>query len=294
MLSKLTIKAKLLILALITIVLVSVSITVDAIYSIKKLSKENIEKYKNEAYTKKEKELENYVSLAYKTIESYYERTAIDKIKIEVQSDLKSQAEFLFSILDAEYKNLKDTLPEEALQYRLKSIINATRYGENGYFWVNDTDAVIVTHPIKPQLNGRDMVNYKDKGGKRIFFEFAKVAKQNGDGYVDYVWPKPGFEKPQPKVSYVKLFKPYGWVIGTGAYVDDVTSKLQEEAKQAIKNMRYGKDGYFWINSSYPKMVMHPIKPALIGKDLSNNQDAKGKKHFVEMVKVANAKPEGV
>ncbi len=291
--SNLSIKAKLLLLALITIIVVSISITIDSIYSINKLSSENIENYEKEAYAKKEKELQNYVSLAYKTIESYYERTSIEKVKIEVQSDLKDQTNFLFSVLNAEYEKLKDSLSTEALQYRLKSIINASRYGTNGYFWVNDINAVIVTHPIKPQLNGRDMIDYKDKGGKRIFFEFAKVAKQNGDGYVDYVWPKPGFEKPQPKVSYVKLFKPYGWVIGTGAYVDDVTSKLQEEAKEAIKNMRYGKDGYFWINSSYPKMVMHPIKPALIGKDLSNNQDARGKKHFVEMVKVSNAKPEG-
>lgn len=163
MVSNLSIKAKLLILALVTIVVVSISITIDSIYSINKLSKENILKYEKEAYAKKEKELENYISLAYETIESYYARTAIDKIKIEVQSDLKSQTDFLFSIINAEYEKLKDTLSTEALQYRLKSIINASRYGNNGYFWVNDTNAVIVTHPIKPALNGRDMMEYKDK-----------------------------------------------------------------------------------------------------------------------------------
>jgi methyl-accepting chemotaxis protein len=293
MVSNLSIKAKLLILALVTIVVVSISITIDSIYSINKLSKENILKYEKEAYAKKEKELENYISLAYETIESYYARTAIDKIKIEVQSDLKSQTDFLFSIINAEYEKLKDTLSTEALQYRLKSIINASRYGNNGYFWVNDTNAVIVTHPIKPALNGRDMMEYKDKGGKQIFKEFAAVAKANGDGFVDYVWPKPGFETPQPKVSYVKLFKPFNWVIGTGEYVDDVTSKLQEEAKEAIKNMRYGNDGYFWINDSYPKMVMHPLKPALDGKDLSQSKDAAGKKLFVEMSSKANASKNG-
>ena len=69
-------------------------------------------------------------------------------------------------------------------------------------------------HPIKSQLNGKDLSNFKDKGGKRIFSEFAKVASANGDGFVDYVWPKPGFEKPQNKVSYVKMFAPYKWVIG--------------------------------------------------------------------------------
>ena len=59
------------------------------------------------------------------------------------------------------------------------------------------------------------------------------------------MWPKPGFNKPQAKVSYVKLFKPFNWVIGTGAYVDDITKDLQKEALQAISKMRYGKSGYF-------------------------------------------------
>jgi methyl-accepting chemotaxis protein len=148
-------------------------------------------------------------------------------------------------------------------------------------------------HPIKPQLNGKDLVNYKDKGGKKIFKEFASVAKANGEGYVDYVWPKPGFETPQPKVSFVKLFKEYNWVIGTGEYVSDVSTKIKAEALKTISKMRYGKDGYFWINDSHPKMIMHSVKPSLDGKDLSNVQDKAGKYLFKEFSIVANEKAEG-
>jgi methyl-accepting chemotaxis protein len=288
-----SIKGKILILSLISIIVISVAITIDSIYSIKKFSKENIEKFKEEAYVKKEAELKNYVSLAIKTVEAYYGRTAIDKIKVEVQEDLKTQTNFLFSILESEYDKLKGSLSEEALKYRLKNIIDATRYGKTGYFWVNDTDAVIVTHPIKPALNGKNMADYKDEAGKRIFFEFADVAKKNGEGFVDYVWPKPGFNAPQPKVSFVKLFKPYNWVIGTGEYVDDVTTKMQDEALKTLSEMRYANNDYFWINDSKPKMIMHPIKPALNGQDLSNSADAKGKKLFVEMAKVSNENKAG-
>ena len=293
MLKNISIKAKLLILALFTIVLVSISIAVESIYSIKQFSHENVEKYKKDSYAKKEDELKNYISLAIKTVEAYHKRTAVDKIKVEVQEDLKAQTNFLFSILEAEYNKLKDVLSEDVLRYRLKSIVENARYGESGYFWINDTNAVIVMHPIKPQLNGKDLVNYKDKGGKKIFKEFASVAKAKGEGFVDYVWPKPGFESPQAKVSFVKLFKEYNWVIGTGEYVSDVSLKIKKEALLAISNMKYGESGYFWINSSEPKMIMHPIKPQLNGKDLSNNSDANGKKHFMEMVKVANASKEG-
>ena len=288
MFSNISIKVKLLLLALTTIVLISLSIAITSIYSINKFSHDNVEKYKKDSYDKKEKELQNYISLAMKTVEAYHKRTEISKIKIEVQDDLKTQTNFLFSILQAEYEKLKDVLSEDALRYRLKTLVEVSRYGDNGYFWINDTNAVIVMHPIKPQLNGKDLINYKDKGGKQIFKEFAALAKAQGEGFVDYVWPKPGFETPQPKVSFVKLFEAYNWVIGTGEYVSDVSSKIKKEALLTINKMRYGKDGYFWINDSHPKMIMHAVKPSLDGKDLSSVQDKAGKYLFKEFSLVAN------
>ncbi|QDF29882.1 cache domain-containing protein [Halarcobacter anaerophilus] len=293
MFKNMSIKAKILLISLMAILVVSILISVESIYSIKKLSKEKIENFKEEAYANKEKELQNYVSLALKTVESYYARTAIDKIKLEVQEDLKSQSKFLFSILTYEYNKNKDILSTNELKAKLIDIINGTRYGNHGYFWVNDINAVIVIHPIKPQLNGKDLSEYKDKGGKKIFTEFANVAKSSGEGFVDYVWPKPGFEKPQPKVSFVKLFEPFGWVIGTGEYVSDVSASLKKEALRSISNMRYGKNGYFWINDSHPNMIMHPFKPQLDGKDISGVADPEGKHLFVEMAKISNTDKKG-
>ncbi|MGA1932565.1 methyl-accepting chemotaxis protein [Arcobacter sp. YIC-464] len=293
MFSNLTIKAKLLMLALFTILVVSSVVAIESIYSINKFSKQNMQKYQEEAFAKKEEELKNYVSLAMKTVNAYHKRTSIDKIKLEVQDHLKDQTDFIFSILNGEYEKHKNTLSQEELKLRLKTIVEESRYGKNGYFWINDTDAVIVMHPIKPQLNGKNLYEYKDKGGKQIFKEFASVAKSNGDGFVDYVWPKPGFEKPQPKVSYVKLFKPFNWVVGTGAYVDDVSAKIKKEALATINKMRYGKNGYFWINDTHPKMVMHPIKPSLDGKDLSNITDKDGKYLFKEFVEASTKNQNG-
>jgi methyl-accepting chemotaxis protein len=293
MFSNLSIKSKLLIISLVAIVLVSVLVATQSIYSIKKLSTNEIENFKKEAYDNKEKELKNYVSLAMKTVSSFYERTSLEKAKVEVQEDLKAQTNFIFSIVESEYKKHKDVLSENELKDRIKGIIEGTRYGKNGYFWVNDTNAVMVMHPIKPALNGKDLDTYKDKGGKRIFHEFAGVAKSNGEGFVDYVWPKPGFDKPQTKVSYVKLFKPYNWVIGTGEYVSDLSASLKKEALDSISNMRYGKSGYFWINDSNHVVKMHPIKPSLAGKSLYDLKDPDGVYLYRDIVKTANKDPQG-
>ncbi|MCT7540788.1 methyl-accepting chemotaxis protein [Aliarcobacter cryaerophilus] len=288
-----SIKAKLLILSIATIVLISIIIAIDSIYSLKSFSSETIEKYKEEAYAKKEEELKNYVSLAMKTVEAYHQRTSVEKVKIEVEEELKKQTMFLFSILEAEYEKNKNILSKDALQERLKDIVNATRYSKTGYFWINDLDAVVLIHPINPKLNNKDMHEYKDPNGKQIFKEFADIAKKDKEGFIDYVWPKPGFDQPQLKVSFVKLFAPYNWVIGTGEYVENATAKIQAEALKTISEMRYANNDYFWINDSHPKMINHPTNSKLNGTDLSNYSDPYGTKLFVEMARVTNEKKEG-
>jgi methyl-accepting chemotaxis protein len=264
-----------------------------SVISLQETSSAVIEKFKQNAYETKEEELKNYVSLAVKTIESYHARTAPEKIKEEVQKYLKDQTEFVLSIMEGEYKKYKGKVSDAELKEIIKTVVESSRYGESGYFWINDFDANIIMHPIKPSLNGKDMSESKDENGKRIFFEFASVAKASGSGFVDYVWPKPGFEKPQSKVSYVKVFEPFNWVIGTGEYVDNVTDKLKEEALRAIGEMKYGKSGYYWINDSNHVVVLHPTNPSLNGKSMYDLKDAKGTYLYREIVKAANAKAEG-
>ena len=107
--------------------------------------------------------------------------------------------------------------------------LETLRYDEREYFWVNDMAPVMVMHPFAKQLVGKDLSENKDPNGKRLFVEFVNVVKRDGAGFVDYLWPKPGFDKPVPKISYVKGFAPWGWIVGTGIYVDDVGAIFRQE-----------------------------------------------------------------
>jgi len=112
--------------------------------------------------------------------------------------------------------------------------LRALRYGGDEYFFVNDMHSVSVMHPIKPELEGKDLSDLKDPDGKRLFAEFTRVVKESGKGFVDYKWPKPGKAEPVLKVSYVEGFSPWGWSIGSGIYVDDVDDVFfQAMLKQA-------------------------------------------------------------
>jgi methyl-accepting chemotaxis protein len=107
--------------------------------------------------------------------------------------------------------------------------LEVLRYDEKEYFWVNDMGPVMVMHPFAKQLVGKDLSENKDPNGKRLFVEFVNVVKKSGAGYVDYLWPKPGLDHPVPKISYVKGFAPWGWIVGTGIYIDDIDAIFRQQ-----------------------------------------------------------------
>ncbi|RED48508.1 methyl-accepting chemotaxis protein [Aestuariispira insulae] len=113
---------------------------------------------------------------------------------------------------------------EEAQKAAMEAIHNVRYDGGQEYFWINNYDSVVLMHPISPKLNGKDLSDLKDVNGVYIFREFVKVVKQSGGGFVNYHWPKPGFEEPVPKVSYVKGYGPWKWIMGSGIYIDDVNA----------------------------------------------------------------------
>ena len=274
-----SIKAKLILIIISTTILVSLVISVGAIINIKSLNQENIQSYKEKAYNEKKEQLENYVEIAIKSINSYYERTSKQKIQKEVENDLEEKMNFLFSIIEKQYKKYQGKISQDELKSIISDIVKETRYGKKGYFWINDFDTVIVMHPLKSHLIG------KSKKGTKHWDEFVQKGKI-GEGFVSYTQSLNG--KKLPKVSYVKTFKPFNWIIGTGAYVSDISSKMKEEALKTVANMRYGKTGYFWINDTHPKMIMHPIKPSLNGTDISGIKDPNGVHLFNKMVEVTN------
>ncbi len=99
------------------------------------------------------------------------------------------------------------------------------RYGsdQKDYFWINDIQPRIIMHPYRPDLDGKDVSRFADPSGKCLFSEMVEITKKQGEGFVDYMWQwKDDAQRIVPKISYVKLFEPWGWIVGTGIYIEDV------------------------------------------------------------------------
>lgn len=155
------------------------------------------------------------------------------------QAKVRNLVEAVHGILTYYEKAVRDgTMPLGDAQKNAAAAIGNLRYDKVEYFWIHDArDATMIMHPIKPDLNGKNLDQMKDKAGKQLFNEMNKVVKASGSGFVDYLWPKPGSEEGVPKVSFVMGFAPWNWVVGSGIYIDDVDAKFRSDA---IKLLLWG------------------------------------------------------
>ncbi|MCU7874551.1 MAG: methyl-accepting chemotaxis protein [Candidatus Thiodiazotropha sp. (ex Lucinoma borealis)] len=152
-------------------------------------------------------------------------------LMLEKETQTRKLVESAHSVLsDFHNRVIAGELDEDRAKESALKSIKALRYDEKNYFWINDMQPRMIMHPIKPGLDGKDLSGFKDPNGKKLFVAFVDTVKASGEGMVPYLWPKPGSEKPVEKVSYVKGFQPWGWVIGSGIYIDDVAAAFHRGA----------------------------------------------------------------
>ncbi len=135
----------------------------------------------------------------------------------------------LSTVAEIHQKQLNQELTLAQAQTLARGLIERFRYGEDGkdYIWINDFHPTMIMHPFVPKLNGTDLNTYQDRKGKKLFVEMANVCKAHGQGFVEYMWQwKDDATKIVPKLSFVKVFQPWGWILGTGLYIEDVREEI--------------------------------------------------------------------
>ena len=268
-----------------------------SVSALKTEGKKTINDYKTAVMAEKQQNVKSMVDAAYTIAKAGMDESRDkNKIRKEFGARVQSAIDQAFSVIQSTYNNeaFGDMAARKAAAIDL---IKKMRWGKGnkGYFWLQDTDSNIIMHPIKPSLDGKNLSNAKDTDGKYIFKLFSETAKEKGSGFVDYKWPKPGFEKPVSKISYVKLFKPWNWVIGGGIYLESTEKELQGKILKTISSIRYGKDrsGYIFIFNSNGICVLHSAKPALNGKNMYEVKDKKGNYIIKNLIKAADSSSDG-
>lgn len=135
----------------------------------------------------------------------------------------KQVVETAYSVVEHFYqKQNEGVLTEEQAKKQAIDVFKNLRYDQNNYFWINDFSPTMIMHPIKAELIGKNVADIKDIDGNEIFIKMVNIVQTKGEGFVPYKWPKPGVDHPVDKISFVKGFPQWQWIIGSGLYIDDI------------------------------------------------------------------------
>ncbi|OJX31812.1 MAG: hypothetical protein BGO74_05160 [Burkholderiales bacterium 68-12] len=142
---------------------------------------------------------------------------------LQRQAQVRQAVETASGVLAwAQQQEASGALPREQAQAMAQAAIAKMRYGNNEYFWINDLQGTMLMHPIKPELQGKGGDTIRDPNGLLVTMEAARLGGNGGHGFFHYLWPKPGKDQPVGKISYVQGFQPWGWVVASGLYIDDL------------------------------------------------------------------------
>ncbi|MGS1079452.1 methyl-accepting chemotaxis protein [Pseudoxanthomonas beigongshangi] len=153
------------------------------------------------------------------------------------RQQLQTRVGAALGIIDRYQTLARDGALDEASAKRqaLAAVAALRSPGGSDYLWVNDEAPTMLMHPHQTALNGKFLGEQTSADGKRIFVEMVKLARgPAGGGFLDYTWAKPGVDEPVQKISYVALHRPWGWVVGSGEYVDDIAARAWSFARVLI------------------------------------------------------------
>jgi len=176
-----------------------------------------------------------------------YERSKIEKL---LKSKIKTRVYEAYSIAQNIYNQNKKNKNKTEIQQLIVDALRPVRFEKNkGYYFISNLDGTAVLLPSKPELVGKSLINLQDTHKQYVTKDIFKIAEQSGEGYYEYHWTKPNSTGNNfKKISFVKCFEPYNWIIGAGLYFDDIEEQIKIDLLAKISALRYGKEGYIFVN----------------------------------------------
>ena len=170
--------------------------------------------------------------------------------EVLIRKKVKSRGYEAYSIAQNIYQQNKSTKSKAEIQQMILDALRPVRFEHgSGYFFVTRLDGIVMLFADMPEMEGSSLLDVRDTRGQYVCKDMIKIAKQSGEGFYEYYWTKPDTTGNNfKKISFIKRFEPYDWYIGTGLYVDDVEEQIKEKLLSTISRIRFGKEGYIFIN----------------------------------------------
>jgi len=224
-----------------------------------------------------------------------YVRYMKDQTKLKMKVMLKERVYEAHQIALNIYNQNKETKTSVEIGNMIKDALRMIRFhAGRGYYFIGSMDGVDQLYPIKPELEGTNVLNLQDSKGNFVMQDEINIIKKKGEGFVKNFWSKPEKDITVlfPKISFVKYFKPLDWYLGTGEYLDDAKKEIQEDVLKRISDLRFGTEGYFFGSTYGGNSLFSNGKVTVDAGNIWELTDTDGVK-IIQEQKIASKKPEG-
>jgi methyl-accepting chemotaxis protein len=321
LLKKMKIRDKLILLFGLFIFGAAGTIVIVSAYIENSMIKTELTAYKNEQYDRKHDYLKDQLNTAMVLLNRIQRQWNDEKQLLEdYKQRLKMLLDMPYHLLENQYEKISksnksstpDLFSEMSEQKGVLDLLKTLRFGDDGYFWVMNTQYKMLLNPTFYKLEGQVLSEYKRhgrlvtaKGSKMPLFQYmVQEAKEQPEGAIlQYRWSDPNdWKKIRKKIAYVRYFKPWGWIIGTGLYANFNVDAAKDKAIEMIRLLSYGKDGYFWVMDTDLNLIMHGENRKLEGLSvkeyLPNGKpvviEETNKPFFENIVSMVQDKPKGL
>lgn len=200
-------------------------------------------------------------------------------------TDIKGRVEEAHAIAAGLYRQNQGRLPEAAIAALIKEALRPIRFNKGrGYYFILGMDGVNVLLADRPEMEGQDLLPIQGSRGEFVARDLIALVKDKTEGFYEYTWTKPGNpDRVHPKIAYVKHFAPFAWLIGTGEYLDDVESDIQNETLARIAQIQFANGGYIFAGTWDGVSLAGPAK----GQNMIGITDANGVAIVTELIRLA-------
>ena len=237
-------------------------------------------------------EIKNSVDSLVQFIE-YRKQTTEDILK----KDLHERVDNAYSIIQGIYEKNKGKLPPSEIKSQIIATLRDIRFNDGrGYYFIDTLKGEVILYPTIPNNEGKNLIDLQDDRGNYALREEIELVKKQGAGYLNGYWRKPGVSHSDfKKITYVRAFPPYNWYIGTGEYVDNVSSQIQNEIKAYVNQLNYGhfNQQYIFIHDTEGIELANGLFPEMIGQNNYDLEDLNGVKVFQEQLKISQSPQHG-
>jgi len=285
-----SLKAATLLTSLVVLVFLGISLFCSWYFLAMKDHEKEIERFRKDYIEQEKRNLQREVNRVIN-----YIRYKNQKVLKDTRNQIQARVDKGFDIARGVYENNRGELSETRIRRIIKEALRPVRFdGGKGYYFILDTDGTEILYPTEPEYEGENVRDLRDAEGNYVIREEIREVKDDGHGFVKAYWRKPDSPDKMiyPKISYVKLFEPFDWIIGTGAYLDDKETVVQNEVLKRIENIPYGKDDYVYVLNSDGTLLSHPID-SLVNRDLSAIEDPERVRVIKDQVALCEKKGEG-